>query len=98
MRLEVIEYGFKSLQRAPRQQWIMRNANISTPEAKILGGQWNVVLVGCTGGSELSNGQERDRSAKKSNRISMRKTMNIDGFTLVLSGFCNGFAVVLASF
>ncbi|CAK9033383.1 unnamed protein product [Durusdinium trenchii] len=32
-----------------QQQWIMRNANISTPSASILGGQWNIVLVGCTG-------------------------------------------------
>ena len=32
-----------------QQQWIMRNSNISTPDANILGGQWNIVLVGCTG-------------------------------------------------
>ncbi|CAL1167908.1 unnamed protein product [Cladocopium goreaui] len=32
-----------------QQQWIMRNSNISTPNASILGGQWNIVLVGCTG-------------------------------------------------
>ena len=34
---------------ALRQQWMMRNSNISTPSATDLGGQWNVVLVGCTG-------------------------------------------------
>eukprot|EP00439_Symbiodinium_sp_Y106_P073670 s275_g13.t3 len=32
-----------------QQQWIVRNSNISTTDAAVLGGQWNVVLVGCTG-------------------------------------------------
>ncbi|CAE7360709.1 unnamed protein product [Symbiodinium natans] len=33
-----------------QQQWMIRNSNISTPDAADLGGQWNLVLVGCTGG------------------------------------------------